>query len=304
MIEELTKENLEKYPLNEDEIRRLMEWETNTITKIDNDGYFVACNIEEKIYTGKEDYEKWLEARRNGVPGTPFYYNIRPDNIVNYTHTRDGIKKYTKILMTFNNLKFEIEIQGLPPEEIAERLNFHLRFYLRNNGNKADWINHTKKITTYNLSPEQKDVLLTWFESNEYVGKDITNVKKQKKINSYTWIGKRQNMNQLYINMKKSYIDKETSYKDFDNIFNNIDIVNINKVKWQKMPTDLLYFIYTMMQKGVLTNTKRMDYRCLKACFCKADGSTFDENFKEILLQIKKDCVVKNDIDELIKAIK
>ena len=58
------------------------------------------------------------------------------------------------------------------------------------------------------------------------------------------------------------------------------------------------------MEDGLIKK-ERMNYERLKSCFCKLDGSVFNESLKEILQQIKNDLSPKRDnIIALIKKLK
>jgi len=278
MIEELTKEKLKECGFKEDDIERLMNWDSYELKLVTDNGYFFASNIEQKIYSGKDGFFK-----NNDSHSFPFHdISLMGEH---FNRKRAAYFDKQKELMK----EFFIED--------AEKEQF-----------KQDEIKHTKESLEFGKNKDYKkdnnqklEGYLKWLDSY----KDEKKSSKVKTINSYTWIGKPQNKNQLYKDLKGGYINKETSYKDFENIFNGIDTEFITKVKWQKMPTDLLYFLYKMMDEKILTDEiERMNYKRLNACFCKADGSGFDENLKEIFFQIKANLVDKKDIDKLIKAIK
>lgn len=129
---------------------------------------------------------------------------------------------------------------------------------------------------------------------------------KSKIILTYNWMGKPQNLTVLHKEMRGVFIDKETKVKDFCNIFENLNTTSIKPVKWIRSATDLLQLLYDMMNAGLIKDeTKRMNYQRLIACFCKEDGSQFNQAFRSIFEQIKKDFTpVKTDIKELVKKLK
>lgn len=61
MIEKLTTQKLKKYGFDSESINRLTTWKKYECYLVNNRGYFVASNIEGKIYSGKEGKEKQFE---------------------------------------------------------------------------------------------------------------------------------------------------------------------------------------------------------------------------------------------------
>jgi hypothetical protein len=76
-------------------------------------------------------------------------------------------RKYAKFIQTLCDQSFQFEVKNLSHEKIAERLDFHLRTFLRNGGEKADWVKHTKALIPANITLEQKDAFLNWIEQHE-----------------------------------------------------------------------------------------------------------------------------------------
>lgn len=64
-----------------------------------------------------------------------------------------------------NELQFKNELKSKKPEQIGEWLNIQLRAFVRQGGNKADWIKHTKQFVNQ-LSIEQQDSFYNWIEEN------------------------------------------------------------------------------------------------------------------------------------------
>lgn len=129
---------------------------------------------------------------------------------------------------------------------------------------------------------------------------------KTKKILTYDWTGKPQNKTVLHKAMKSVFIDKGTGQNDFCIIFENKNTAGIKQVIWLRGATDLLQFLYEMMEAGLIKDERdRMNYKRLTACFCKEDGSQFNEAFKELFNPIKNGFTTqKKDIIELVKLHK
>lgn len=146
------------------------------------------------------------------------------------------------------------------------------------------------------------EVWLEEFLINKGAGKPAA---KTKKILTYDWTGKPQNLTVLHKAMKEAFIDNDTKVKDFCNIFGSLNTTEIKPVKWIRSPTELLQFLYEMMKAGLIAKGNSMSYQRLKACFCKEDGSQFNEALRSIFEQIKKGYTPeKTDIKKLVKSIK
>lgn len=141
-----------------------------------------------------------------------------------------------------------------------------------------------------------------------YEQKDIERKMKKPPANifTYDWTGKQQNKTVLHKAMKSVFIDKGTGLNDFCIIFEKKNTAGIKQVIWLRGATDLLQFLYEMMKGGLIKDeTDRMSYKKLTACFCKEDGSQFNEAFKELFNPIKNGLTTqKKDIIELVKLHK
>ena len=81
-IEKLTKEKLIKYGFDSEQIVKLLEWDNYEMQLFNNEGYFFASNIENKIYTKRHFYTRTY--KREQIPIFPAYYlGLIPEY---YTH--------------------------------------------------------------------------------------------------------------------------------------------------------------------------------------------------------------------------
>lgn len=96
------------------------------------------------------------------------YYAFTYKNVPIKKGANDGERrKYAKFIQTLCDQSFQFEVKQLSHEKIGERLHFHLRTFLRNGGEKADWVKHTKALIPATITPEQKDAFLSWIEQHE-----------------------------------------------------------------------------------------------------------------------------------------
>ena len=98
-----------------------------------------------------------------------YYYDFKQPNV---PLQNISLLKYYEFLFELNCLDFRTELKELKPEKISEFLDFHLRTFKRKheelkNWNEllAEWFRHTKKQMPATFTPQQKDMFLTWFES-------------------------------------------------------------------------------------------------------------------------------------------
>lgn len=286
------------------QVKAKVDYDENLNIKIEELGIYYAYTLNEL----QEKIEKRALELKNP---TRYFYNFNYHAVINTDQSTMGKRNHTELLHIFNDNSFQTQIKETEPLQIKDKLEFHLRNFQRNGGNKLDWIIHTKALRPSSFTPEQKDAFLTWIEDNEETQALSTNTSKStpvnnKKLLTYNWTGKPQNLTVLHKAMKGDFIVKETNVKDFCSIFENKNIVGINPVKWKRTATDLLQLLYEMMKKGlIIDERKRMNYKRLKACFCKEDGSQFSEAFRSIFEQIKKDYTPeKTNIKNLLTNLK
>jgi hypothetical protein len=204
----------------------------------------------------------------------------------------------------------------IPEQYKAYSSNDFLDVFL---GHKAPYrININGKLVSFPTDEQMKyaqmEVYILWLRklkeyqnSLEVNGTKATIKTKSKSdakvLRSYKWQGKKEDLNELYNEMNGVFIGKETSIDNFRKVFEQVDTKEIAPVKWcTNNATESLYFIHQMMEGELIKKENRMNYIRLKACFCKSDGSSFDESFKELYQPIKNGLTPERpDIIALIK---
>ncbi len=131
----------------------------------------------------------------------------------------------------------------------------------------------------------------------------VRNSKKVKTTRSYKWLGKPEDLNELYRKMK-DFFSGETKFVDFKNIFSNKEISIINPIKWHDdTASELLYFIMQLVENGLIEG-KRLNYLTLTGCFLKSDGKKFTANFKNLKqsIPIKLTLAKMAKIEAIVKS--
>jgi hypothetical protein len=100
-------------------------------------------------YYAKEHRLNWYYYPYNGKP-LAISYEASP------------IKIY-ELYKVLSEQDFKRELKKKKPEQIAEFLNIHLKEFVRDGGEKADWVRHTKQFISL-LSIEQRDSFYNWVE--------------------------------------------------------------------------------------------------------------------------------------------
>lgn len=172
-------------------------------------------------------FNEFVEAR---YPHVRTYYAIPFNNIVNtFGNDESGKREFAKSVKRLNDLSFQNEIKVLSPGKIVEKLEFHLRSFLRNGGEQADWIKHTKVLMPANITPEQKDVFLTWIESKE----DNITIQNHPIITTLKTILTTDELKKLHKQLNEKYI-KEISENDFNYWLSGKPIINgMKKIYWK-----------------------------------------------------------------------
>ena len=113
------------------------------------------------------------------------------------------------------------------------------------------------------------------------------------KMTSYVWQNNPdKELPEFYNRMvnEVKLIASETSYKQFQAVFTGQPIdESFEPIRWhQNNSSELLYFINRLEQSNnIQHNPKRTDYKKLKACFVKPDGSQFDVAWKSLKTNIE-----------------
>jgi len=121
-------------------------------------------------------YLNWLYDLDSNLKPKPIriYYAVKLGNIVNNFGSGEiGLRQHAKSFQGLNDFSFKTEIKSTPPEKIPEKLEFHLRSFERNGGEKMDWISHTKDLLPVNITPQQKDSFLCWIENAEAISNNL-----------------------------------------------------------------------------------------------------------------------------------
>lgn len=131
---------------------------------------------------------------------------------------------------------------------------------------------------------------------------------KKVKMTSYVWQNNPdKELPELYnwmVNELK-LIASETSYEQFKAVFSRQSIdESFEPIRWhQNNSSELLYFIGRLEQSNNIEhNPKRADYKKLKACFVKPDGSQFEVVWKSLKtnIEINLSPDKQKAIDELV----
>jgi hypothetical protein len=111
---------------------------------------------------------------------------------------------------------------------------------------------------------------------------------KAKPIYSYKWKGKHSDITKLYHVMLNSFISPSTTEKQFKAVFSGDKIDTITPIKWHEdNASELLYFIIALQSAEKIQHNKSQDYKKMKACFVKPDGTPFLTEFKSLKSNIE-----------------
>lgn len=113
---------------------------------------------------------------------------------------------------------------------------------------------------------------------------------KTNKKQSYQWLGNPESeLPQLFQCLsEKELITEDVTPKQISDVFTSKEIDSIAPIKWASgNASELLYFIYELMDKGIIIKSQRMDYVKLRSCFVKANGSRFPDGFKDLKGKLK-----------------
>lgn len=111
--------------------------------------------------------------------------------------------------------------------------------------------------------------------------------KTPKQKTSYRWLGTQDQLSDFCKELIGKFIlpDEDTdddSYiitiiNDVKAIFSAKPLNEIKPVRWHEdNATELIYFITEIGEKGIIKAGSRSDYKTMKACFVKPDGTPFD----------------------------
>lgn len=105
------------------------------------------------------------------------YYYVYDLSSIQVSFKASPAKNYN-ILKLFNENMFKGDLAKKQPNEIANFLNIHFKWFVRRGGEKADWVNHTKQFINL-LSIEQQDSFYNWVE---LIDNQLPPKQSQKKI--------------------------------------------------------------------------------------------------------------------------
>jgi predicted ATP-dependent Lon-type protease len=129
-----------------------------------------------------------------------------------YAKIIDQTKREAADKIQLKQQRFTNELEKKQPNEIAEFLNFHLRYYKRNGGEIKDWVNNTQKLAPSTFNTYQLDAFHSWFENIEVPGLPQTDFNSN------------QDTKQKFIAEKLEGLrDKFNSDKDFNKAIELID---------------------------------------------------------------------------------
>lgn len=97
------------------------------------------------------------------------YYEIKLRNVSisdDAATNPQKLERIAKRMQALNDVMFQNEIRMVQPKDIGDRLDMHLRFFLRKGGDEQDWINHTMKIKPIEFTIEQGYAFKSWFKAN------------------------------------------------------------------------------------------------------------------------------------------
>lgn len=146
---------------------------------------------------GKEDFSKVI-LNKEGLSITfnalthyalehrlNWYYYSYTGKQYEITYNYSPLKLYEHY-KALSELKFKKELISKQPEQLADFLSIHFKKFVREGGEKADWLRHTKRFAN-SLSIEQQDKFYDWFELNNTETKPKANKRKieETKPNSF-----------------------------------------------------------------------------------------------------------------------
>ena len=113
-------------------------------------------------------------------------------NYKNNIHTPfpipENVKKLIETTLMLERRKFIEEIRNTAPERIHEVIEIHLRFYIRRNGQRADFIENLYKVKEQmkfvEIDYRKKDAFLLWLENEDKVAINVPTNHKKSKSNS------------------------------------------------------------------------------------------------------------------------
>lgn len=231
--------------------------------------------------TAKKDYPEMMELFKETLQENPLAVSVKieqiPDLFANWKNEIKDCTETTKLKKINTCLEL---IQGL--------------------------LHHYKFPDEYNNASVEK-IRPELLEMQAYFTNLLTK-KTKKKRTSYEWLSKpSKELPELFSLMLTKYklIAPETTQEQFEAVFTGQLIDDIKPIKWHKAnATELLYFICRLEQTGnIAHNRKRTDYKKLKACFVKPDGSQFKEAFKTLKtnIEVKLSPDKQKAIDDLMR---
>lgn len=139
-------------------------------------------------------------------------------------------------------------------------------------------------------------------ETSQSIQNKTTN-NRNRRLLTYEWTGKKEEIKELYDALTDTFIDKRTNFEQFKVFLSGVPIEQLsNKIIWKSNnATELLFFIKSLEELGLVKKSStNMNYDQIKACFVKTDGDPFNEKFKVLktnieirLNQNKQDLIIR-----------
>jgi hypothetical protein len=110
----------------------------------------------------------------------------------------------------------------------------------------------------------------------------IKAIKPKSKKYSYQWLGKPDELKELFESMKGNFLSNDNKLDDFVKVFSNVEVnPNFKPIRWNNdVASEVLFFIKILREKGLIEKSNRMDYTQLQLLFVKPDGNRFDGDLK------------------------
>lgn len=252
------------------------------ISCIENE-ILIVCSENEKLTELKERKENVIDRYRNKENPSYFY------NIDNIEETIDKIISRAKVEGQIPVNYWEHIMSGNLNDESILKNAFEERYLLKlwielltDKINELESINTTQKVVKANFKPRE--------------------------FKSYSKLGLAENeIDELYelLISKRLIIKENNSLDSLKAVFSSSIIGTFRPIWWNGSPSELIYFVSELMEKGLINKESRMDYENrLRKCFLDENGKAFLSDFaslKRDLLLISQS--TKEPIDEIISNL-
>lgn len=245
-------------------------------------------------------------------------YNILND--IKLDQKQKDIKIYNRTLNVIEKL---FECIGINLEELNINIDFdELRdeFSEYLSYDEKEWfLKPEKYLNIYGLNEVTRIVYnMLRFEHLYYVyqHKYISigrlfehNTETKKNLTSYCWLGKDDELDQLFEKMKH-FFHIGTMKKEFVDAFTEKHVTEIKGVYWHNdNASEALFFVKSLSDLGLIMSplgNRRFSYKLFRECIKKSNGDHFHQNLKSLKtnVEINLSQQTQNEILDIIKEFK